>query len=119
MKDLYDLLPIYSNPVFEHQEIVVEDINNQNKNITDSEDLFHANYHNLEGSGIFDSILNIGKKLIGVLPTFNKVTSDFGKTISSSSDLYHAVKDFNKPKTKPAPKTTKKIDLTEIENKNE
>jgi len=116
MKDLYDLLPIYSNPVFEHQEILVSDINKQSDAINESEDLFHANFHNLEGQGIFDSILNIGKRIISALPGIAKTTSDVGKTINSSSELYHSIKDFNKPKGKPSPKPKTTGESVKTEN---
>ena len=98
MKDEYKLLPMRINRSFDDKPFILNTTKIE-ASIDNPEDLLNANFIALEGSGIFDTILNIGRKLMSSLIPLSKTVSDVGKVVDSGSEVYRAVRDFTKPKT--------------------
>lgn len=113
MKDIYEMLPIHVNSeIFETSRFInyVDDLQNK---ISNDQDIVHSNFEMLEGNGIFDTILNVGKSLIGALNPIAKTVSDVGKVVNSSSEVYSAIKKFKQPAKKPTKVPIKKRVLKE------
>lgn len=84
---------------------VNEYINQNQSQLLNNYDTVTSDYVEMNGSGIFDTVLRVGKSLLGFVGPATRALDTSAKFIDSGSTVYNSVKNFNKPKQ---PRVTKK-----------